>query len=109
MLNTLGVLGFPLLLLAFVVIIMVQGSSPVARFAKAGAFSPETARRPASVGVEFPETMQTPLRRGILLATGDGRYYIDLALLNRRRRRSRRVMAAAAVVVAALAIVAVAL
>ncbi len=106
MFDTLGNLGFPLLLLAFVAIILIQQASPVARFAKAKAFSPATARRPAAVGVAFPETLHAPLRKGILVATGDGRYYIALTALNRLRRRHRRIMATVAVLVAALAVAA---
>lgn len=100
MLRVLVGLGFPALLLGFVIFIVAQRTGTVARFIRARAFSPETARRPASVGVEFAETLHRPVKRGLLLRTGDGLYYVCVPRLLVIRRQRRRMLAAIGVLAA---------
>lgn len=104
MLRVLVGLGFPGLLLGFVIFMVAQRSGTVSRFIRAKAFSPETARRPASVGVEFAEMLHRPVKIGLLLRTGDGLYYVCVPRLLAIRRQRKRVLTAVAVL-AALSIV----
>lgn len=59
---------------------------PVQTFVKAGAVSEETARRPSSLGIQSEYLIEPMVRSGVLVATGDGRFYADRGRLRRRAR-----------------------
>lgn len=63
---------------------MLRIKGPVQQFMSAGAVSPETARRPASVGVQAEYLLSPLVRRRLLVAVGDGRYYADAVRIRRR-------------------------
>lgn len=88
MFEMLGTLGFPAMLLLFVIVLFLRNASPTMKFAKARAFSVGTARRPSSLGIEHHETLEGPVRRGVLIPVGDGRYYVNA---DRWRRQVRTV------------------
>ena len=69
-----------ILLMAF------QKKGPAWHFLKAGATSPETARRPRSVEVDNTDLLSGPVRRGVLVATGDGRFFVNEQAYHRWRR-----------------------
>jgi hypothetical protein len=73
---------------------------PVAAFHKAGAVSPETARKPTALGAEGD--LDGPLKRGLLVAVGDGRYYVNVKLMRRQRRRFHILLACAMVAIGAV-------
>jgi hypothetical protein len=78
-----GLLVYPM----FVMAIALGQRGPVGKFIRAGAVSPETARRPASLDIMYIDTVQAAVKRGILVRTGDGRYYVNLRVHHQRRRR----------------------
>jgi hypothetical protein len=77
-----GMILMPLMILGMI----LRDKGPVAKFVKAGAVSPATARRPESIAIERNDHLHIPgaVKRGVLVALDDGRYYVDL---DRRRRR----------------------
>ena len=79
----LGLIAYPLLAAGY----LASRTGPVAKFIKAGATSPEHARRPTSLGIERPSVLSDPVRSGTLQRLADGRYFVDLAIVRRRRRR----------------------
>lgn len=87
-----GALLYPSILLAVVV---GQSRTPAARFAKAGAFSPETSRRPSSLGVTGLGLIEHAVKTGVLVPVGDGRFYVDRA---RHRRRQTVTLTSLAVI-----------
>jgi hypothetical protein len=98
-----GIIAYPLLLL---ILAFGRNTGTVSRFVKAGAISPPTARKPASVGIKYPELMERPVRKNMLIATGDGRYYANMALVARKRRQMMGLATAALLLVAALGLLA---
>jgi hypothetical protein len=77
-----GMLAYPL----FIFFTVRQKNSAASKFIAAGAISPETARRPSSLGV--PQTLglvQSAVRTGVLTPLGDGRYHVNLRVYRRRR------------------------
>jgi len=66
--------------------IVVAKPGPVGKLAKAKAFSPEMARRPESLEIKNAAiTMENPIRSGLIVPTGDGRFYVDLKKYRRRK------------------------
>ena len=61
--------------------------SPVGAFRKAGACSAATARKPASVGLSGAWLFEGAIRSGLIIATDDGRYWLDPVRDRARRRR----------------------
>jgi hypothetical protein len=88
----------------FVVAIAASQRGPVGKFLHAGAVSTETARRPSSLDIMYVDTVRSAVKRGILVATGDGRYYVDLHVYRRRQQRMKIVLVVATVVFLLLAI-----
>jgi hypothetical protein len=74
-----------------VVMMLKQPPGPVAKLIKAGAISPETARRCEGVGIPRAFVLEPGIRRGVVQRTTDGRYWVDV----RRSRQVRRRMAIA--------------
>lgn len=104
MIRVLVAFGFPALVVGFVIFVLVERAGAVSRFVRARAFSPDTARRPASVGVNHAESLHHPVKRGMLVRTGDGLYYVSVPkLLAARRTRKRLLSAGAIIVVGAIA------
>jgi hypothetical protein len=92
-----SLLLFPL----FILTMILNRPGPVTVFRKAGAVSPETARRPSSLKIDNLDLVKDAARKGRLIATGDGRYYVDMPGL---KRRQRWIFTALAVVAAAVII-----
>ncbi len=82
-----------------IVLLILKDQGPTAKFIKAGAISPERARKPASIKVERLYLMTGAIKRGVLVALDDGRYYVDMTVYRHRRRM---VIIASTLVVAAL-------
>jgi len=76
-----GVVAYPL----FLVALMASRTSAVSEFEKAGAFDEFTARRPESLNVRRRLVVKA-LEKKLLIAVGDGRYYVDRAAVKRRDR-----------------------
>ena len=74
-----GALIFPI----SIVLLILRDKGPAGKFLKAGAVSPETARKPRMIGVTNLDLLDGPRKRKVLRPTGDGRVYVD-------RRMSRR-------------------
>ena len=76
-----GLLAYPL----FMIAILGNQKSATARFLKAGATSPETARRPSSLNANADQVADA-VKSGVLVPTGDGRFFVDLVRYRARRR-----------------------
>ena len=63
---------------------------PVSKFVKAGAISPETARKPSTI--QATGELDGPIRSGLLVSMGDGRYYVNLEMYRRKRRNAWRLL-----------------
>lgn len=85
-----GVLLYPAALVA----IQLARPNAVVEFEKAEAFSPDSGRKPGGLGVPM-KAVSRAVRRGMLVATGDGRYYIDRAALKRSDRITAALMTGA--------------
>lgn len=99
----LGLLAYPLFIL---VLVFGKSAGTVSKFMKAGAVSLATARKPASVQVKDVELVKRAAKRGALIATDDGRYYVNTERLQRVRRRWTYAISGVTVVFTALAILA---
>lgn len=77
-----GLLVYPV----FLTLVAISKGGPVGRLMKAGAISPETARKPESLGVNDPRVVQSWADDGLLIAVGDGRYYVNVAAYRGRKR-----------------------
>lgn len=69
-----GILLFPV----SIGLMMLRNRGPVSKFVQAGAVSSATARRPGSLGVSNRDLLDWPQRKGVLRATEDGRFWVDL-------------------------------
>lgn len=96
-----GMFLIPLMIIA----LMLRDRGPVATFTKAGAVSPETARRADSLKITRRYMLDGPIRRGVLVQTEDGRYWVDRQRV--RTLRMRLIIAAVVVTIVAGVIVAV--
>ena len=83
--GTLGSLGMIMMPLGIVVMLLKQPPGPVAKLIRAGAISPETARRLDRIGIPRAYVIEPAMRQGRVSRTGDGRYWVDLRV-NRRFR-----------------------
>ena len=99
----LGALGALIAPLGIAAMLLKQPPGPVGRLIAAGAVSPDTARRAASVEIPRTYVLEPAIKRRIVHRTDDGRYWVDVA---RNRRFRRRVAATAGAVVLLLLIVA---
>lgn len=77
-----GAVAYPVALL----LLARKMPSPVAAFRRAGAYSAATARKPGSLGLSGAWLFEGALRSGLVVATPDGRYYLDREKDRRRRR-----------------------
>lgn len=71
-----------------IVVVALRQSGPVDSFVKAGAVSPDTARRPESLKVTNRALVIDAVKSGLLRSLHDGRYYADQPRYLRRRRRT---------------------
>lgn len=71
---------------AFVAALYLSRPNAVAEFEKAGAYSPETSRRPQSLKVRR-KLVKKAVNKKLLVAVGDGRYYVDKAAVRRSDRK----------------------
>lgn len=83
MLLRIGLIAYPIV----AVVILASQPGPVGKFVKAGATSPERARRPSSLGIERTSLLADHVRSGVLHRLADGRYYVELPIVRRRRKR----------------------
>ena len=82
MFASLGAVAGPLAM----VIMAARNPGPVTTLLKAGADSPDTARKPETLGVKEPPL--TPLvRAGVVVRESDGRVWVDRAKARRRQLR----------------------
>lgn len=65
----------------------MRNKTGVGKFIQEGAVSPETARRPQSIGIQRMFYIDSAIRKGVLLNAGDGRYFANM----RRVRRIKRI------------------
>ncbi len=77
-----GLIAYPL----FAIAVALSKGGIVSKFARAGALSPETARKPGSLSINDVEMVKSAAKRGMLVATGDGRYYVNRTKYKRRQR-----------------------
>jgi len=95
-----------LILPASIIALVIRLKGPAQKFLAAGAVSPETARRPLSVGIQADYMIEPLVRSGLLIAAGDGRYYADAVRIRRRNMLLYGVCGAMAVAGAAFLAVA---
>lgn len=91
-------------LFAFAVAMSQKGVA--SKFAEAGAISPETARKPSSLFVRDMDAVRSAARKGVLVSTGDGRFYVNQPVYRRRQRWMWGLLIGGGVVIAALTVVA---
>ncbi len=72
---------------AMIIATLIKDPGPAAKFLKAGAISPETARNPVSVKVTRRSHLEGLIRRGVLVDAGEGRLYVNVDAYRRQRRR----------------------
>lgn len=84
-----GVIAYP----AFIVALQLGKPSATGAFERAGAFSPETSRRPQSLEVPM-KALRRATKKKLLVPVGDGRYYLDRAALKRADRKTMIIMLA---------------
>lgn len=85
---------------AFFIVLAAKPSGVVGKYRKAGAISLDTARKPASVGVSERRWVDDAVRSGVLVAVGDGRFYVDMVAFKRWRRKMLRIFAVVALILA---------
>lgn len=90
-----GLIIYPL----FAVAVAGSKGGVVSKFARAHATSPGTARKPASLSIRDLDTVRSAARHGLLVATGDGRYYVNLPRYVRRQRWVKAGLIAAGVII----------
>lgn len=73
-----------LILPASIVAMFLRLKGPAQLYLAAGATSPETARRPGSVGIQAEYLIEPLVRNGLLIDAGEGRYYANAPKLRRR-------------------------
>ncbi|MFO0873529.1 MAG: hypothetical protein U0575_06105 [Phycisphaerales bacterium] len=79
--------GFGSIALPISILLMVlRQRGPVQAFVKAAAVSADTARRPSSLGIHSEYMIEPLVRSGLLVSTGDGRYFVDQRVVRRRAR-----------------------
>ena len=71
---------------AFALALYLGRPNAVADFERAGANSPQTARRPESLKVRRKH-VDKAVKRKFLIALGDGRYYVDAPAVRRADRK----------------------
>ncbi|MCA9312045.1 MAG: hypothetical protein KDA21_12610 [Phycisphaerales bacterium] len=76
-----GVLAYPL----FLMVIGASRADAVGPYERAEAYTPERSRRPESLNVPY-KAIRRALKRGLLVAAGPGRYYLDRKAVARRDR-----------------------
>ena len=85
------------------VLVAVMQKSPASTFFKAGAISPDTARKPSTVGAKGD--LERSLKSGLIVAAGEGRYYVDPEKFRRRARMIYSAWIAVAIVFVALLLI----
>lgn len=98
MFASLGTVAGPLAM----VIMAMRSPGPVKTLRKAGAISPDTARRAETLGVKEPP-LAPLIRAGVVVREPDGRIWLDERRANARQRRLVVAFGAAGVLVAAIA------
>jgi hypothetical protein len=91
---SLGAVAGPLAM----VIMAARNPGPVTTLLKAGADSPESARKPETLGVKEPP-LKPLIRAGVVVREDDGRVWVDRAKAKRRQVRIALTFAAAGVLV----------
>ncbi len=97
-----GLIAYPV----FVVFLALSKRGTVSKFVQAHAVSPETARKPVSVGVNDPDAVRSATAKKLLIATGDGRFYVDEKRYRARQRMVTFAFGAVGVLIVLLTVVA---
>jgi len=92
----LGVIIFPLMILAMI----LKQKGPVSKFLALGATCPEKARRTPELTMGERYQMPDLVKRGVLIALDDGRYFVNVEAHRRQRRRVIMILAVAGVLLA---------
>lgn len=95
-----GLIAYPL----FLIVIAASKGGVVSKYAKAQAFSADTSRRPASLSIRDTNAVRAAVKRGLLINTGDGRYYVNQSKYRRRRRVTFAALVAAGIILALFAV-----
>jgi len=90
----LGAIVGPAMMLA----IALQKPGPVKALARAGAVSPDTARRIETLGLTAPP-LAPLIRAGVVVEEADGRIWLDVARARRRQWRIGAIIGACVIVV----------
>ncbi|MCA9278590.1 MAG: hypothetical protein H6815_08020 [Phycisphaeraceae bacterium] len=78
-----GLFAYP----AMVFMAYLSRPNAVHAFESAGAFSPETSRKPESLNVPM-KALRRAVRKRLLVQATNGRYYIDRRMLRRSERQA---------------------
>jgi hypothetical protein len=84
------------------VIMAMRNPGPVTTLRKAGAISPDTARRAETLGVKEPP-LAPLVRAGVVVREPDGRIWLDERRANARQRKLVAIFGAAGALIGALA------
>lgn len=76
-------MAYPLVAMALI----ARKNAAIGPFVDVDAFSPETARKPESLKVDY-RSVRRALRAGVLVAVGDGRYFVDQRAWKKRFLRN---------------------
>lgn len=95
-----GLIVYPL----FAVAALGSRRGVVSTFARANAMTPGSARKPASLSIRDLDTVRSAARHGMLVATGDGRYYVNVPKYLRRQRWVTAGLVAAGVLILAVTV-----
>ncbi|MCA9293818.1 MAG: hypothetical protein KDA20_08390 [Phycisphaerales bacterium] len=82
-----GLIAYP----AFIMMMQVAKPSAVPAFEKARAFDADSARRPQSLEVR-QKAVRKAVNKGLLVAAGNGRYYLDRAKVKKSDRTHLAIM-----------------
>ena len=93
MFASLGSVAGPLMM----VIMAMRNPGPVKSLLKAGADSPDSARRPDTLGVKEPPLLPL-IRAGVVVREADGRVWVDRAAARARQRKLVMIFGAVGVV-----------
>ena len=79
----LGMVAYPIVAMGMI----AHKNAAVGPFADVNAFSADTARKPESLKVDY-RAVRRAVKSGVLVAVGDGRYFVDQKTWKRRFMRN---------------------
>lgn len=93
----LGMIAYPVVAMGMI----AHKNAAIGTFADANAFSPETARKPESLKVDY-RALRRAVKTGVLRPVGDGRYFVDERAWKRRFTRNIAVFGGIGLLLAAV-------